>query len=82
VIRRGGGSPVRLSPRMVTIVLAIGRDQKSNKATARELGITLHTLRSHLETICKRLGASGRSRDVIIAFYWRHRSQIDATKVA
>jgi DNA-binding CsgD family transcriptional regulator len=63
---------------MVEIVVLIGRDGLSNKQAAAKLGITLHTLRSHIETICARIGTPGRSRETIIAFYWRHQRQIAA----
>lgn len=71
---------VRLSNRMIEIVVLVGRDSLSNKAVARELGITLHTLRSHVEKICSRLRVGGRSREAIIAFYWRHRKEIESAR--
>lgn len=68
---------VRLSKRMIEIVVLIGRDGLSNKAVARRLGISEHTYRSHVERICHRMGVPGRSREAIIAFFWRCRPEIE-----
>lgn len=76
----GGG--VKLSNRMIQIVILVGREGLSNKGAARRLGITDHTFRSHVEKLCHRLGVAGRSREAIIAFYWRNRPEIDVLDVA
>jgi DNA-binding CsgD family transcriptional regulator len=77
------GAPMpKLSKRHVEIVVLIGRDQLSNKAVAKRLGITKPTLRSHLATICARIGAGGQSREAIIGFYWRFRGKLDPSAAA
>jgi len=56
-------SPVLLTPRE-TQVLAAAAGGMSNKEIARELGISLHTVKFHLESLTRKLDASGRTEAV------------------
>lgn len=67
----------KLSKRHLEIIILVGRDRLSNKAVAARLCITKPTLRSHLATICTRIGATGQSREAVIEFYWRYQRQLD-----
>ena len=73
----------RLSHRHVEIITLIGREGLPNKVVAFRLGITLHTLRTHLKKICFRIGVAGQSREAVVAFYWRHeRDLVDRLREA
>lgn len=69
---RGGGgfaalgeepSPSLLTPREVEILGLVG-EGLSNKAVARRLGISAHTVKFHLESIFAKLGAASRAEAV------------------
>jgi DNA-binding NarL/FixJ family response regulator len=49
-----------LTPREIEVLAAIG-DGLSNKAVARQLGISLHTVKFHVEALLRKLGASSRT---------------------
>ena len=51
-----------LTPREIDLA-AIG-DGLSNKAVARQLGISLHTVKFHVEALLRKLGASSRTEAV------------------
>lgn len=54
----GGPAPL-LTPREIEILLAL-RDGLSNKAIARRLGISQHTVKFHAESIFRKLGVTNR----------------------
>jgi two-component system, NarL family, nitrate/nitrite response regulator NarL len=55
--------PSLLTPREVEILTAIG-DGLSNKAVARRLGISQHTVKFHVESLLRKLGAASRAEAV------------------
>lgn len=57
------GDAVLLTPRE-TEVLAAAAQGMSNKEIARELGISLHTVKFHLESLTRKLHAQGRTEAV------------------
>ena len=75
--------PRRCSPATIAIVIAIVRTGRSsrrelqivaglargltNRAIAEELYLSVHTVRNHIQRICRRLGASTRLEVVVIA---------------
>jgi DNA-binding NarL/FixJ family response regulator len=56
-------SPMLLSPREIEVLAALG-DGLSNKAAARRLGISPHTVKFHIESLFRKLGASTRAEAV------------------
>lgn len=52
-----------LTPREVEILRCLGEGQ-SNKAVARSLGISAHTVKFHLEAVFAKLGAASRAEAV------------------
>jgi DNA-binding NarL/FixJ family response regulator len=52
-----------LTPREAEILTLIGQGM-SNKAVARHLGISVHTVKFHLESLFARLGATNRAEAV------------------
>ncbi len=52
-----------LTPRETEILTLIGQGM-SNKAVARHLGISVHTVKFHLEALFERLGATNRAEAV------------------
>lgn len=58
-------SPI-LSAREMEIVAGLARGL-TNKAIAEELYLSVHTVRNHVQRICRRLGASTRLEVVVIA---------------
>jgi two-component system, NarL family, nitrate/nitrite response regulator NarL len=56
-------SPPLLTPRETEILSLIGQGM-SNKAVARELGISLHTVKFHLEALFAKLDATSRAEAV------------------
>jgi len=52
-----------LTPREIQVLAAL-RDGLSNKAAARRLGISPHTVKFHIESLFKKLGAASRSEAV------------------
>jgi DNA-binding CsgD family transcriptional regulator len=52
-----------LTPREVEVLAAIG-DGCSNKEVARRLGISQHTVKFHLESLFRKLGAASRAAAV------------------
>ena len=66
--RESGGFAVAgeespLTPRETEILTLIGQGM-SNKAVARHLGISVHTVKFHLESLFERLGATNRAEAV------------------
>lgn len=61
----GPAEPARalLTPREVSILACLG-DGLSNKAVARRLGISAHTVKFHLEAVFDKLGATSRAEAV------------------
>jgi two-component system, NarL family, nitrate/nitrite response regulator NarL len=59
----GGGGASLLTPREVEILAMIG-DGASNKAVARRLGISAHTVKFHLEAVFRKLGVTTRAEAV------------------
>lgn len=55
--------PILLTPRETEVLTAAARGM-SNKEIARDLGISLHTVKFHLESLTRKLGASGRTEAV------------------
>ena len=56
------GAPL-LTPREVEILALLG-DGASNKAVARRLGISAHTVKFHLEAVFRKLGVTTRAEAV------------------
>jgi DNA-binding NarL/FixJ family response regulator len=54
---------VLLTPRELDVLAAIGSGL-SNKAIARQLGISLHTVKFHVESLFRKLGARTRAEAV------------------
>jgi DNA-binding NarL/FixJ family response regulator len=54
---------VLLTPRELDVLAAIGAGS-SNKAIARDLGISLHTVKFHIESLFRKLGARSRAEAV------------------
>jgi DNA-binding NarL/FixJ family response regulator len=54
---------VLLTPREIEVLAAIG-DGLSNKAAARQLGISPHTVKFHIESLFRKLGAGSRAEAV------------------
>jgi DNA-binding CsgD family transcriptional regulator len=52
-----------LTPREIEVLAAL-RDGLSNKAVARRLGISPHTVKFHIESLFKKLGAASRAEAV------------------
>ena len=59
----GEGEPPLLTPREVEVLAAIGGGS-SNKAVARRLGISEHTVKFHVESLFRKLGAASRAEAV------------------
>jgi DNA-binding NarL/FixJ family response regulator len=55
--------PVLLTPREIEVLAALGNGL-SNKAAARSLGISPHTVKFHIESLFRKLGASSRAEAV------------------
>jgi two-component system, NarL family, nitrate/nitrite response regulator NarL len=55
--------PTLLTPREVEILIAIANGL-SNKAAARDLGISPHTVKFHIESVFRKLGAATRAEAV------------------
>jgi two-component system nitrate/nitrite response regulator NarL len=53
-----------LTPREIEVLAAL-RDGLSNKAAARRLGISPHTVKFHIEALFKKLGAASRAEAVV-----------------
>lgn len=60
------GDAILLTPREIE-VLASAATGMSNKEIARELGISLHTVKFHLESLTRKLHAQGRTEAVVKA---------------
>jgi DNA-binding CsgD family transcriptional regulator len=56
-------APVLLTPREIEVLTAVGNGM-SNKETARRLGISPHTVKFHIESLFRKLGASSRAEAV------------------
>jgi len=65
-----------LTPREAQILDAIA-DGLTNKAIARRLGISLHTVKFHVESVFRKLGASTRTEAVARAAERRREDTID-----
>jgi two-component system, NarL family, nitrate/nitrite response regulator NarL len=59
----GEGEPTLLTPREIEVLAAIGNGS-SNKAVARRLGISEHTVKFHVESLFRKLGAASRAEAV------------------
>jgi DNA-binding CsgD family transcriptional regulator len=56
-------APVLLTPREIEVLAALGRGL-SNKGAARQLGISPHTVKFHVESLFRKLGAASRAEAV------------------
>lgn len=65
-----------LTPREAQVLDAIA-DGLTNKAIARRLGISLHTVKFHVESVFRKLGASTRAEAVARAVERRREETID-----
>lgn len=65
-----------LTPREAQILDAIA-DGLTNKAIARRLGISLHTVKFHVESVFRKLGARTRTEAVVRAAERRREETID-----
>ena len=59
-----------LTPREIEVLNAIG-EGLTNKAIARRLAISLHTVKFHVEFIFRKLGVSTRTGAIMKASQWR-----------
>ena len=57
------GPPVLLTPREIEVLIALG-EGLSNKEAARRLVISPHTVKFHIESLFRKLGASSRAEAV------------------
>jgi two-component system, NarL family, nitrate/nitrite response regulator NarL len=55
--------PVLLTPREIEVLVALGNG-RTNKETARLLGISPHTVKFHIESLFRKLGAASRAEAV------------------
>lgn len=60
---------VELSPRMVEVVVLIGRDRLSYFAAGQRLGISEHTVRTYAQQIRERCNSDRPPREAIIDLY-------------
>lgn len=67
---------VILTPRELNMIDAIGAGL-SNKAIARELGISLHTVKFHIESLLRKLGARTRAEAVVKAMERRRKQTVE-----
>jgi DNA-binding NarL/FixJ family response regulator len=65
-----------LTPRELDVIDAIGAGL-SNKAIARELGISLHTVKFHIESLLRKLGARTRAEAVAKAMERRRKQTVE-----
>ena len=65
-----------LTPRELEVLGAIG-EGLTNKAIARKLGISLHTVKFHVESLFRKLGARTRTEAVTKALDQQHRETIE-----
>ena len=65
-----------LTPRELDVINAIGAGL-SNKAIARALGISMHTVKFHIESLLRKLGARTRAEAVAKALERRRRETIE-----
>jgi len=65
-----------LTPRELDVIEAIGAGL-SNKAIARELGISLHTVKFHIESLLRKLGARTRAEAVAKALERRRKQTVE-----
>jgi DNA-binding CsgD family transcriptional regulator len=65
-----------LTPRELDMIDAIGAGL-SNKAIARELGISLHTVKFHIESLLRKLGARTRAEAVAKAMERRRKQTVE-----
>jgi DNA-binding NarL/FixJ family response regulator len=65
-----------LTPRELEVLLAIS-DGHSNKAVAQKLGISLHTVKFHVESLLRKLGARTRAEAVARGFERRKAERVD-----
>jgi DNA-binding NarL/FixJ family response regulator len=65
-----------LSPRELEILTEISAG-RSNKSIARTLGISLHTVKFHIESLLRKLGARTRAEAVAKALERRTRNQFE-----
>jgi len=65
-----------LTPRELDVLAAIGAGH-SNKVIARELGISLHTVKFHIESLLRKLGARTRAEAVAKGLERRVRETVE-----
>ncbi|WP_129782160.1 helix-turn-helix transcriptional regulator [Peristeroidobacter soli] len=65
-----------LTPRELDVIDAIGAGL-SNKAIARELAISLHTVKFHIESLLRKLGARTRAEAVAKALERRRKETVE-----
>lgn len=65
-----------LTPRELDVIEAIGAGL-SNKAIARELDISLHTVKFHIESLLRKLGARTRAEAVAKAMERRRKETVE-----
>jgi two-component system, NarL family, nitrate/nitrite response regulator NarL len=65
-----------LTPRELDVIEAIGAGL-GNKAIARELGISLHTVKFHIESLLRKLGARTRAEAVAKAMERRRKQTVE-----
>ena len=65
-----------LTPRELDVIDAIGAGL-SNKAIARELQISLHTVKFHIESLLRKLGAHTRAEAVAKAMERRRKETVE-----
>ena len=58
-----GDSRILLTPREIDVLSAVANGL-TNKEVARELGISLHTVKFHLESLMRKIGVSSRTEAV------------------
>lgn len=75
-------SEVDLSPRMVEVVILIGRDRLTYYAAAQRLGISEHTVRTYAQQIRERCQSERPPREAIMDLYRDEEERFDGVEIA
>lgn len=75
---------VRLTPRMIQVIILVGRDRLSYKAVAKRLErkngdgkISHRTVEKYAEEIRDMIQSRLAPRDALTAYYWRHAEELE-----
>lgn len=76
---------VKLTPRMIEVIILVGRDRLSYKAVAKQLERKQHgngkishrTVEKYAEEIRDMIQSRLAPRDALTAYYWRHAEELE-----